>query len=63
MPEHKGGKEEGLSITFNSHKKVLKVEVKEVALMANFEIWKDILNIVFPIFLYRQLVSRMTING
>ena len=36
MPSHKGGKGEGLSVTFNSHKKVLKVEVKEIAVMANF---------------------------
>jgi hypothetical protein len=31
--------------------------------MANFELWKDMLNIVYPIFLYRQLASRINING
>jgi hypothetical protein len=36
MPEHPAGKEEGLSLIFNSHKKVLKIEVKEVAVMVNF---------------------------
>jgi len=41
----------------------LKVEVKEVAVMANFEIWKDVLNIIYPIFLYKQLVSKTTLNG
>ena len=57
MPDHPPGKEEeGLALIFNSHKKVLKIEVKEVAVMANFELWKDVLNIAYPIFLYRQLV-------
>lgn len=63
MPHHKQGKGEGLSVVFNSHKKVLKIEVKEVAVMVNFEIWKDVLNIVYPIFLYKQLVSKTTLSG
>lgn len=36
MPEHPSGEGEGLSLIFNSHKKILKIEVKEVAVMANF---------------------------
>ena len=63
MPDHSSGKGEGLMLIYNSHSKVLKVDVREVAVMANFELWKDMLNIVYPIFLYKQLASRINING
>ena len=63
MPDHSGGNGEGLTLIYNSHKKVLKVDVREVAVMGNFEVWKDVLNIVYPIFLYKQLASKINING
>lgn len=36
MPEHISTKGEGLTLIYNSHSRVLKVDVKEVAVMANF---------------------------
>lgn len=30
--------------------------------MVNFEIWKDVLNIVYPVFLYRKLYERMNMQ-
>ena len=36
MPDHASGKGQGLMLVYNSHSKLLKIEVKEVAVMANF---------------------------
>lgn len=31
--------------------------------MFNFEVWKDFLNIIYPIFLYRQIVTKTHVQG
>lgn len=56
------GEGAGLSINFNGHNKALIIVIKDVAVMVNFEIWKDVLNIVYPVFLYRKLYERMNMK-
>jgi hypothetical protein len=48
---------------FNGDSKQFKFDIKEVSLMINTEIAKDILNIAYPIFLYQQLVERTNIKA
>lgn len=47
----------GLRVGFNGDAKVLQLEIREVVVGVNCGLWKDFLNIVYPVFLYRQLAA------
>lgn len=56
------GEGAGLTLSFNGDSKLLQVEIKDVAVMGNLQIWKDVLNILYPVFLYRKLYERINLQ-
>lgn len=52
---------DGLQVNIQTNKKIMQAQIKQVAVMLNFSIWKDLLNIIYPIFLYRSLTQKVNI--
>ena len=62
MPLVKGEDGEGLTVGFDMNSKMLRVEVKEVAVMANLSVWKDLLNMMYPVFRYKRIAEKASLE-